>query len=747
MRSIRPALLCVLLIGLVAGGATPAAAATGSDQGAATYVLPTTADKLLRLTPANLTAVVPGAQIIFAAPAGIDFGPATVKARVYLREDTLSERTLPTNVSESGRALSVTVPSDAPSGGYVEVNVTGVTAPGYSAWAFDRGFHGGASIEAGGATQTRRELTLHARFHDHEQQVFAAGRPVSFALPEGDAALAQLEAASGVPARFTAGAALVGAAGEGIGTPASGPPLTPSADGRSVTGTLPTQAAQGGPDRLRFGPATTEPAAARLVLSFEYDKATLDQTSQALPATPTDVVASAGPASAAVAWTDPDGGVGVHTVTSSPGGFTCRTLTTGCTVGRLVPGTAYAFTVTTTNGLGSSAPSSPSASVTPVGVPASRFVPLSPVRLLDTRNGTGAPVGSVGPGGVARVKVTGVAGIPAEGVTAVALNLTAVFPSRSTFVSAYPTGSARPVASNLNPAAGSIVPNAVVVKVGDLGRIDLYNETGSTDLLVDVAGYFVDDPSGSTYRPLSPTRMLDTRNGTGGPAGVIGAGQTRSLQVTGAAGVPAAGVTAVALNVTAVIPSRSTFVTAYPTGSARPVASNLNPAAGSIVPNFVVVKVGDLGRIDLYNETGSTDLLADIAGYYTDDPAGSTFRPLNPTRVVDTRTGLGRDGRPGPLGESVYNDLQITGVAGIPTTGVSAVVLNVTAVLPTKDTFVSVLPDGFPLRTSNLNPPAGSIVPNLVVVKVSDLGKVRFYNKAGDTHLLADVSGYYTTLE
>ena len=108
-------------------------------------------------------------------------------------------------------------------------------------------------------------------------------------------------------------------------------------------------------------------------------------------------------------------------------------------------------------------------------------------------------------------------------------------------------------------------------------------------------------------------RVLDTRTSTG----PVGAGGSTSVQVTGIAGVPISGVTAVVLNVTAVFPTRSTFVTAYPNGQARPLASNLNPAAGSITPNLVVVKVGDLGKINLYNETGSTDLIADIAGYYT----------------------------------------------------------------------------------------------------------------------------------
>jgi hypothetical protein len=467
------------------------------------------------------------------------------------------------------------------------------------------------------------------------------------------------------------------------------------------------------------------------------------------PSAPTGVTAVAGDTSAQVSWTAPTNNGGSpltgYTATADPGGRTCTTVgATGCTMTGLTNGTAHTFTVTATSTVGTSSPSSPSASVTPmpVGPAGSRLVPLSPTRVLDTRNGTGAPAGAITAGRSTSVQVTGVAGVPTTGVTAVVLNITAVFPTRSTFITAHPTGQARPLASSLNPAAGSITPNLVVVKVGDLGKIDLYNETGSTDLLADIAGYYT-TATGSSYQPLSPTRVLDTRNGTGAPAGAITAGRSTSVQVTGVAGVPTTGVTAVVLNITAVFPTRSTFVTAHPTGQARPLASNLNPAAGSITPNLVVVKVGDLGKIDLYNETGSTDLLADIAGYYT-TATGSSYQPLSPTRVLDTRNGTGAPAGAITAGRST--SVQVTGVAGVPTTGVTAVVLNITAVFPTRSTFVTAHPTGQtrPLA-SNLNPAAGSITPNLVVVKVSDLGKIDLYNETGSTDLLADIAGYYTT--
>jgi hypothetical protein len=111
--------------------------------------------------------------------------------------------------------------------------------------------------------------------------------------------------------------------------------------------------------------------------------------------------------------------------------------------------------------------------------------------------------------------------------------------------------------------------------------------------------------------------VLDTRNGTGGYSAPVGPGGTISLQVTGVDGVPASGVTAVVLNVTATNPTASSYVTVYPDGSSRPLASNLNFTAGETIPNLVTVPVGADGQIDFYNQSGSVNLVADLAGYYT----------------------------------------------------------------------------------------------------------------------------------
>ena len=122
--------------------------------------------------------------------------------------------------------------------------------------------------------------------------------------------------------------------------------------------------------------------------------------------------------------------------------------------------------------------------------------------------------------------------------------------------------------------------------------------------------------TGARYHSLAPARILDTRSSLGAPAAKVGPGATLGLQVTGRGGVPASGVSAVALNVTVTNPTAVSHLTAWPAGPARPLASNLNYGPGQTVPNMVVVKVGEGGRVNLYNAGGSTDVVVDVAGWY-----------------------------------------------------------------------------------------------------------------------------------
>ncbi|GGQ66826.1 hypothetical protein [Kitasatospora griseola] len=243
----------------------------------------------------------------------------------------------------------------------------------------------------------------------------------------------------------------------------------------------------------------------------------------------------------------------------------------------------------------------------------SRFVPLDPARLLDTRDGTGAPKARVGAGQSVGLRVAGVKGVPADGVTAVVMNLTAASPTATGWITVHADGRPLPATSNLNFTAGRTVANLVTVPVVN-GKVDLRNSAGTVDLIADVAGYYSATGT-STFSPATPQRLLDTRDGTGARQGAVGAGGLVSVQVGGVGGVPY-GATAVLLNVTVTNPTDTGYLTAYPHGTDRPGTSSLNWTPGQTVSHQVLVPVVD-GRVVFYNSTGTVNVTADLTGWFT----------------------------------------------------------------------------------------------------------------------------------
>lgn len=256
---------------------------------------------------------------------------------------------------------------------------------------------------------------------------------------------------------------------------------------------------------------------------------------------------------------------------------------------------------------------------------ASGLQPVVPARVLDTRTGLGAPKATVGARRSLTVQLAGRGGLPTTGVAAVVVNLTGVTPTRSTYVTAWPAGAARPGASTLNVDRSAVTSNLAVVKVGAGGRIALHNNAGSLDLVADVVAWF---PSSAAYTAVGPARILDTRTGLGAPA-AVGPRQQVAVQVTGRGGVPTTGVGAIVLNLTGILPTRSTYVTAWPAGIPRPTASTLNLGPGAVRANLVMAKVGTGGRVLLYNNSGTTHLAGDVVGWF---PTGTdTSVTMDPT--------------------------------------------------------------------------------------------------------------------
>jgi hypothetical protein len=194
------------------------------------------------------------------------------------------------------------------------------------------------------------------------------------------------------------------------------------------------------------------------------------------------------------------------------------------------------------------------------------------------------------------------------------LNFTATNASAASYLTVWPHGSARPVVSNLNVAAGQTVANRVQVAVDVTGKVDIYNAAGSVDVVADLNGWFTGATSAAAqyaFTGQAPTRIHDTRDG-GGP---LGPREVRLVQVAGLGKVPA-DAKAVVANLTVTNTTAPSYLTAFPDGVTRPTASDVNWIAGETVPNLTIVKLGTGGAIDLYNAAGYTDAIIDIVGWY-----------------------------------------------------------------------------------------------------------------------------------
>jgi peptidoglycan hydrolase-like protein with peptidoglycan-binding domain len=353
----------------------------------------------------------------------------------------------------------------------------------------------------------------------------------------------------------------------------------------------------------------------------------------------------------------------------------------------------------------------------------------------------------VGTDGVARA-------VPA-GASAVALNITAVTPAQPGFVTVWPCDVTRPDASNLNFVTGGAVANSVIAPVGVSGKVCFYSNQ-ETDFLVDITGWFAGSTGGvATFVGATPRRVVDTRNAIGVPKVRIPAGGTITIPLAGAAmarsdGSPdsiPADATAVAMNVTAVLPSQAGFFTVWPCGAPMPVASNVNFARGGVVANGVVTSLGAGGAVCLYSDQQS-DVLVDVLGWFGGG-AQPPFTGAVPSRLVDTRNAIG--GPTGVLTAAAPKSVPVRGVTvsvnGTPQqvpADASAVALNVTMVEARAAGFATVWPCGAPMpEASNVNFGRGGTAANGVIAPIGADGSVCIFTSA-DAHVIVDIAGWFT---
>jgi Cysteine-rich secretory protein family len=364
------------------------------------------------------------------------------------------------------------------------------------------------------------------------------------------------------------------------------------------------------------------------------------------------------------------------------------------------------------------------------------FAPLAPARIVDTRNATGAT--RLAGGSITRIQITGQGGVPAS-AKALLANATVTGPSGSGFLTMWNCSAAQPEVSTLNFSANETVANTATVPLDDSGRLCAFSNV-SADLLIDVGGYYATAASGR-YVPLAPVRVMDSREGRATPARLAG-GQVVELPVIGVAGVPK-NASAVALNVTGVVPSIDSYITVFPCGT-MPPTSSLNPAAGKVTPNLVMAQVSATGTVCFFAST-AIDLVVDVVGYVS-GAATNKFTPSAPFRFTDTRDNFRTEVNAGQAGTRLAANqtlvVQIGGVRGVPA-GAKAVSANLTVVDATNAGFVTAWPCGDLPSTSNVNYEMNAAVANAAELPLSSSGAICIYSSAS-AQVIIDVNGWWS---
>ena len=366
-------------------------------------------------------------------------------------------------------------------------------------------------------------------------------------------------------------------------------------------------------------------------------------------------------------------------------------------------------------------------------------------------------------------------------VLAVVANVTVVGSTLDGFLSMYPAGAAPGQSSLVNFAPREAVPNLTIIGIGTGGQSTISLVTpqgaGTAHVLIDVFGWistsqYADTAdSGARFRPIPPSRLLDTRS-TPVPAGwpggkPIGTMEQLRLPIRGANGVipDSADVTGVMVNITAAnnAPgSQPTFLSVTPSATppgAEPATSVTNVAAGQVKANMAIVPVGADGSVHIFNSLGATNVIVDVLGYLERGADASTLTgrviPLDaPFRAFDTRqaafanTPLGFGTKEEWSFKSFAESVSLNGVA-IGTQSALIGNLTGTGLTPLRpgqpvSTYMTIYPgNGAPPNSSNINVTPGRSVPNMSLLSYGTVGTdpytISAFNFDGSIHYLLDV--------
>jgi hypothetical protein len=352
----------------------------------------------------------------------------------------------------------------------------------------------------------------------------------------------------------------------------------------------------------------------------------------------------------------------------------------------------------------------------------SSYVPITPVRVLDSR-----PAYQIGLSGVfqtsvprtfnvAGFKVNNVEVIPADAI-AVTGNFVVANQTGAGYAAVGPTPNANPPTSSLNFPLGDIRANNVTVPLSAAGKLSAVYKAAAgktTHLIFDVTGYFLAGSADATYATITPTRVLDSRTGKDiGLTGRFNANEPRTLTIAGMNGIPADAV-AVTANLAVVNQTRAGYVAVTPDPDPNPPTATMNFPLGDIRANGLTARLSD-GDLSLVYKalSGTTDLILDITGYYVDGPSGLLFYPLAPGRLIDTRPGVPLSRLSGLFSSSTPRTVSANGHFGIPS-GAGAITGNLSIVGQTVAGYAVITPD------PDANPPTATInFPDLWAQKIA----------------------------
>ena len=349
----------------------------------------------------------------------------------------------------------------------------------------------------------------------------------------------------------------------------------------------------------------------------------------------------------------------------------------------------------------------------PVGGASYTYLPANPLRLIDTRE-TG---GRLAAGGTLTVDLSVLAPtVVGSDAAAVAVNVTAADPGAAGYLTVWPCGSGRPLASSVNFLAGQARGAQATTLLG-AGRTVCVFSNAATDVVVDLQGVFV-PTGGLLFDPITPDRKLDTR--------ITGRASHHVIQAP-------PGAAAVAATLTVTEGGGPGFLAAYPCSGTIPSVSNVNWQPGETVAGAVFVPVAADGTFCVFTNTPA-DVIVDLTGVFSSSN-DLRFTPVAPTRMVDTRDGTG--GWRGHQG--VGQTIQI----GAAPDAAMAVTGTITMIDPGLAGYLTGTICGQPAgTTSSVNGARSSVMANSLTVGLSPGGDLCITSLVA-SHTLFDTTGWW----